>query len=44
LQEHGGSGELVNDSEIAGFTPEVRKPAAYDGLVVFFFRHDVIPF
>ena len=43
LQEHVRSGELVNDVEIAGFTPEVRESAAYDGLVVFLFRHDVIP-
>src|SRR6185437_11216347 len=27
LQEHARSGELVNDVEIAGLTPEVRKPA-----------------
>src|SRR5206468_12973454 len=40
LQEHVGSGELVNDAEIAGFTPEIREPAAYRGLVVFFFGHD----
>jgi hypothetical protein len=44
LQEHVGSGELVNDAETTGFTPEVREPAAYEGLVVFFLRHDVIPF
>src|SRR6202008_2164114 len=30
LQEHVGSGELVNDAEIAGLTPEVCKPVAYD--------------
>jgi hypothetical protein len=28
LQEHVGSGELVNDAQVAGFPPEVRKPAA----------------
>jgi hypothetical protein len=35
LQEHVGSGELVNDAAVAGLTPEVRKPAAYDDLIVF---------
>ena len=29
--------ELVNDAEIAGFTPEICEPPPYDGLVVFFF-------
>ena len=43
-QKHVGSRELVNDTGIAGLTPKIRKPAAYDALVVFFFRHDVIPF
>jgi len=41
LQAHIESGELVDDVEIAGFTPELREPAAYNGLVVFFLRHDV---
>src|SRR5207245_4637250 len=40
LQEHVVSGELVDDVEIAGFAPELREPAAYDGLVVLFLRHD----
>ena len=44
LQEHVGSGELVNDAEIAGFTPEIREPAAYRGLGVFLFGHDGAPF
>src|SRR5216683_5372892 len=44
LQEHVGSGELVNDAEIASLTPEIREPAAYRGLVVFFFGHDGAPF
>src|SRR5580692_10417796 len=43
LQEHVGSGELVNDSEIACLPPEIREPTADDDLVVFFFRHYVIP-
>src|ERR1700730_11585180 len=44
LQKHVGSGELVNDAQVASLTPEIRKPTAYDGLVVLFLRHDVIPF
>jgi hypothetical protein len=36
LQKHIGHGEFVNDAEIASFTPEVREPMAYDGLVGFF--------
>jgi hypothetical protein len=42
LQEHVGSGELVNDAEIASFTPEICKPATYNGLVVCFFGNDAI--
>jgi hypothetical protein len=35
LQEHVGGSQLVDDSEIAGRTPEIREPAADDGLIVF---------
>src|SRR6185295_3212974 len=37
LQEHVGSRELVDDVEIAGFSPEIREPAAHDCLVVLLF-------
>jgi hypothetical protein len=44
LQELVRSGERVNDAEIAGFAPAIPEPAAYGGLVVFFFGHDVASF
>src|SRR5690348_14197109 len=39
LQKHVGSGEFVDDGEIAGFTPERGEPAADDGFVFCFFGH-----
>jgi hypothetical protein len=40
LQEHVGSGELVDDVEIAGCTPKLGEPTTYDGSVVLFPGHD----
>jgi hypothetical protein len=40
LQEHVGSGELVDNAEIAGFAPEFCEPAAHDSLVFLYFGHD----
>ena len=36
LQQHVGCCEFVHDVQIAGLAPEIREPAADDGLVVFF--------
>jgi hypothetical protein len=38
LQEHVGSGELVNNAEIAFLSPKISEPPAYDGLVGFCFE------
>jgi hypothetical protein len=40
LQQHVGSGELVDDAEITFFAPKLREPTAYDGFVFFFFGHN----
>jgi hypothetical protein len=39
LQEHVGSGKLIDNIGIVGLTPEVGKPATDDCLVVGFFAH-----
>src|SRR5262249_11429972 len=39
LQQHVGSSELVDDGGVVLLTPEMREPAADDGLVVVLSRH-----
>jgi hypothetical protein len=39
LQKHVGRGEFIDNTELAGFAPEVGEPAANDGLVIFLFGH-----
>jgi hypothetical protein len=39
LQQHVGSGELVDDCEVAGLAPETGEPAADDFFVGLFFGH-----
>ena len=39
LQQHVRRGDVVDNGEIAGLTPEFGEPAADDGLVVLFFAH-----
>ena len=37
LQEHVGRGELVDDVELAGLSPEIGEPTADNGFVIFLF-------
>src|SRR6266550_2541556 len=39
-QEHVGCSEFIDNSEVASLAPEIRKPPANNGLVIFFLRHD----
>jgi hypothetical protein len=39
LQEHVRRGELIDDAEIAGLSPELGEPPANDGLVILCFAH-----
>jgi hypothetical protein len=39
-QEHVGSGEFVDHTEIAGLAPELGEPTAYNRLVVLYLGHD----
>ena len=41
LQKHVGSGELIDNLEIAVFAPEIGEPATDEGFVVVFFAHDL---
>src|ERR1700741_3519425 len=41
LQQHAGSGQLVDDAPVTGLTPEISKPAANDCFVVLFDGHEV---
>jgi hypothetical protein len=36
LQEHVWSGQLVDNAEIAGRTPELREPTTYDDFILLF--------
>src|SRR4030081_3357885 len=39
-QEHIGRSEFIDNSEVAGLTPEIGEPATHDSLVVIFSGHD----
>src|SRR6516164_9222214 len=39
FEQHVRRGDLVDDSEIDALAPEFRKPAADNGLVIFFLAH-----
>src|SRR6516165_272764 len=44
LEDHIWRGEFVDNAEIAGLAPELGKPLADYGLVVFYFAHlDTLP-
>jgi hypothetical protein len=40
LQQHVRRRELVDNRKVAGLAPELGEPAADDGLVVVFYRHE----
>ena len=39
LEQHVGSGEFVDDNELAGFPPERGKPATDDGFIRFLWTY-----